>query len=767
MVQERKSNELCLVCFAGANYPTKHRKYLFDLVRDVAIKENPAIILVAGNTVDGKALKKEYNAHLKHDLNLLKSSTRNLAKQSKASFALAKKLGKQVQKAKKSNSKKNKEKVAKLQKEIKKLEREAEVFSQEAQSFEEGGFQEEFQGEFIEQHAQELSSLFPLIPGVNYHIAIAQDVYDLQVGVDILERVRDLRDDIRLIGAKQDGTYDPEPKVPSQLKGFEEIRLILPRRSPWFYRIISSFMQRLINSFIPRTFSPQPDLILIGCSGTSIYLPNYEGVPSISIPHLDKLDEQLSTENMIGVSVVKMIVEKERKRIIWKTYDFRPAIFNEREFSIPSDTSPLERAVLHALIQSPASSKTVQFRILGQDGRGSDLDGVTPEMIKQALQNVIQRKIVVFNRKSNQYAISEKHLRGAQISLEQLFKNSKSFSQTITSCFHCGCLKTLYHTCFNYLPENALNSDVLVENGDGIQGIAHAYEYSGELLPTMMAYDKQELYLASIRRKNILDIFKLRLAKCADEFQKTKSPPLEIAERCLIEYIFQTGNHPGWKYFQKHSLILAQFESELKAQLIDGVLTICAENKIDITYQQVKELVGRRVRRVGESFMIYSNGFSLGVKHPYKSRTESKSHRIQDVISFTWREFFGFIRKTLKKSSKESGTRGFVVADIANFHEAAAVHVAKYGRTALGVMTGAQLKDTRFESHLDKVVDHGTANVTVVKNEDDRLLYSEVEFDDRIHPDDEKICFADTVQTEDVLDLCQMLDREAKMPWRY
>ena len=121
----------------------------------------------------------------------------------------------------------------------------------------------------------------------------------------------------------------------------------------------------------------------------------------------------------------------------------------------------------------------------------------------------------------------------------------------------------------------------------------------------------------------------------------------------------------------------------------------------------------------------------------------------------------------MNKVLQDKSVKGFVLADVANFHEAAAAHVSKFGRTALGVMTGAQVKDTRFESHLDKVVDQGTANVLVVKNEDDRLLYSEVEFDNRMHPADEKICFADKIMTDDVLDLCKEINKEAKLPWRY
>ena len=759
---DHKSNEVTFVAISGINYPTNHRQYLLKLMSEVAIKHKVPFVVIAGNTVDGKALAREYSVHLKHDLDGLKAHTQELTHKAKAVDKLIKKLNKRATKAEVSNRKNERSRAKTLRTEAKNLQKEVAAFLKEAESFEEESFRDEFHDEFVERHAQELKSLLPEIPDVNYHIAIAQDVYDLQMGVEILERLAELREDIRLIGIQEDGTYDPEPKIPSLLKGFEEIRVVLPKQQPWYYKIISGFMQRLINGFVGRTQSPKPDLLLVGCTGTAVYLPYYEGVPCISVPTLHKLNEQRSTENMVACTVIKVVVEKDRKRIIWGNYDLRPAIFNERSMAIPNDASPAERSVLLALASSPASFKTIVFRNYVYAEKNS-VEHLTQESILQVLQKLIQKKMVLFNKKSNQYAISESYLQQTDVSLEKLFKVSKTLRETVTSCFHCGCLKTLYNTNLHYLPVNAADSDILVENGDGIQGIAHAYEYNGELLPTMIAYDKQELTLAAVRRKNILDIFSLRLAKHAEEFKKSALKAEEIVERCVITYIFQAGNHSGWKYFQKHTLILGEFENSLKAQLVDGLLALCREAKLDVSHEYAKSLVDRKVIRVGESFMVQTHGFAVAIKHPYKARTENKSHRIQDVINFIWREFFGFVNKVLQDKS----VKGFVLADVANFHEAAAAHVSKFGRTALGVMTGAQVKDTRFESHLDKVVDQGTANVLVVKNEDDRLLYSEVEFDNRMHPADEKICFADKIMTDDVLDLCKEINKEAKLPWRY
>ncbi len=92
--------------------------------------------------------------------------------------------------------------------------------------------------------------------------------------------------------------------------------------------------------------------------------------------------------------------------------------------------------------------------------------------------------------------------------------------------------------------------------------------------------------------------------------------------------------------------------------------------------------------------------------------------------------------------------------------------MVKFGKTVLGVMTGAYLKDTSFESHHDKVVDFGPAMVDICLNKEGLLLFSEVEFDDRIHPDDEKIVLADRLNHSDVLKLSSELTEIVDIPWR-
>jgi len=617
---------------------------------------------------------------------------------------------------------------------------------------------EDLETEFIASHARDLNEFLPVIKGVNYHIVISDKVFDRPIGAHILEKLQEMRDDVRLIGGQPDGSYDSEAKITTRFKGLEEIRVLVPRRTPWFYRIITAFMQRLINQFIPRTFSPPPQLILAGCTGTASYLPFYEGVPCISVPTFHKIDEQISTENMVGCSVIKVVSDQPGIRIINGVYDFRPAIFSERQFAFPQNLSRTERAVLNTLIPSDASLKIINFRINAAKNGKRNAKKVDEGKVNDILKKFVEQNLVQYSRQSNRYAISEDLIQhGAEISLKSLFADSRTVKHTVFSCFHAGCLKALYYTALNYLPLRAVESDAFIENGDGIQGIAHNYDYNGELLPDAHGFDRQEILLAHIRAKNILDIFRLKYQASKNK----NSKPALLLRQCLITYVYNLGNHPTWKHWGKDALILYLFETKLREQLIDGLQKLCKELNIkNVSYELAKEIVDEKIVRVGESKIVNLDGTVFGLKHPFKGRTLAKSHRIQDVVDFTWRSFQRFAIKLAKDS------KGFAIADIANFHECAAVHVVKFGRTVLGLMTGAYLVDTSFESHMDKVVDYGSANMTAVINPDDRLLYSEVEFDNRIHPDDEKIVLADKIKTSDVLALCAMLNEIVDLPWR-
>jgi hypothetical protein len=705
---KQATREIAIVATSGLNFPTKSRKYLIDMVRDAAVKAGAKFVIIAGNTLDGKALETEFKARLKEKIRAYLETTDAKDRRDDPTWRIR--------------------------------------------------LAEEFTADFVEEYASQLDDYLPLIPGgVNWHIVIAEKVFDKAIGARILEQLQERRDDVRLIGARQDGSYDTEPKVPVQFRGFDTIRVIVPHRTPWFYRIVTSFMQRLIDSFVPRTSSERPSMMLVGCTGTAAHLPFYEGVPCISVPTLHKIDVQLSAENMVGCSVIRVIEENGRTRVIAGTHDFRSAIYAERDVVVPAGVSLVQRAVLHALIKSDASLKGIRFWVNENRRRFGRKREITDAKIEKALDSLKKRELVWHSSQSNRYALNEHALYGAEVTLDALHAGSRDIKHLGWSCFHGGSSKTLYFTALEEIPRLAEDVDAIIENGDINQGISHNYEYNGELAPWANGADKQEKFNAHFRAKLLAETFCRRWAR--NEHMTDDRARLEAS---VVRYVFGPGNHDTWLFYGKRALPLSIFEDNLRVNVASMIYAACVKFGLTITADEVRAITDERIVRVGESRMVHIDGITVGIKHPYKGGARSRSARIQEVAEFIWRRFERFSATVAKKSD------GFAMVYVANFHTAAAVHIGKFGRTIVGVMTGAYLHDTEFESNIDKVVEYGPVVVRVTLNKEGRVLYTETEFSDYINAQDSAFVLADRLDTHQVLEHgVRLFDRiKMKLPWR-
>jgi hypothetical protein len=685
MEESQKTKFVDFVVISGVNFPYFSRRYLIGLVKDIVKKHSAKFIVLAGNTIDGKYLE----AQLKHRIQEEKDVVKH--------FNETAERGKRIK-----------------------------FTNKDAEEIKDG---------LIEEMALSLNDFLPDME-VNYHIVIAEKIYDRPIGVAILKRLRELRDDIRLIN-------DPEAKIPINMEGIEEPRVIVPQKQLWFYKIISGPMQRLIDSFAQRTFSPRPPLILVGCSGTRIDIPFYKNVYCSSVQTLHKINEQRSIESMVGCVVINIKINKDGKPVTTpKTYDFRSVVFNEREFATANNVSDEEKKIIGALKPSSASFKTILFRI---NHRQKIID---EKKIYELLERLINRKIIILDKESNRYSVSESLVKEANITLEDFLKGSRTIKHVVLSCVHIGALKTLYFTAIKNLPKLALDADAIIFNGDMIQGLAHNGEYTGETLPIAFGYDKQEILAAHIVNKILWKIFEKRYIKINDKKFKIG----ELIDLCLIKLIINLGNHDLWERYSKNSIPLSLFESQLKKLLIENILHFCGKNGLSDGIEDAVKIIEERIIRVGEDKIVSVDNINIGLKHPHKPRTLSKSHRLQEVASYF--------------SEQKSNNKDPSLVYVANFHEAASAHISIFGKTYLAVMTGAYLKDTQFEVDKDKVVDFGAAKVTITFNEKKEIIFSEVEFDSTINKLDERIVSADKLSTEDILKLCQRLSKVVNMPWR-
>ncbi len=688
-------------CVSGINFPDRSRKYLMKLVKEVSEWHNSKFVIIAGGTISGKALETELGMRIKAEL--LETKLRN--------------------------------------KEVPAEEREKldDVKAKNSETF-------------VDEMVAALNDFLPEIKGANYHIVLAEKVYDRAIGRDILEGLfrakddkgRPLRDDIRIFD-------DPETKIPVNLPGFGDPRVIVPRKQPWFYDNVTGLMQRLVNSFSLRTFSDAPPLILVGCTGTGAYLPEYRNnVPCISIPALHKLDEQLSTENMVGCVVVTITAREDGKYDIVPTwYDFRTAIYNEKSYGLPEGLSYRHRAILDALMPSTASLKTVHFRAM-QDARKP----WPSEKTKELLDELRGKRLVVFKEKQNRYAISESLAKSANLSLDEFLKDSKTITTVNKSCWHVGSLKTLYYTALQNEPKIAEDADAIILNGDIIQGISHNYEYNNEMPPGLNGPDKHEIFAGLMQAEILADAFARRWRKNAEGTFSVE----EKLKRSLVAVFYKHGNHDEPRFSHgKNSIPLYVFDRVMRVRLSELIAEFCKKRKIDVWMSTINAIINEKIDRIGESRVAKVNGVPVGVKHPYQSRTISKGLRIQQTGEF-------FARFSGKWPDESLKNISFI--NVANFHEAAAIFMSSFGRTIFGVMTGALTTDTLFESNQNKVVNTGIAKSVVTLNKDGLILSASVQYFSDVADEDKAIVFADHLTVGEVLEHFAKLLKKFDMPLR-
>lgn len=670
---------------SSINFPSRSRDFLKDLFRDIVKKHHSKFVISAGNTLDGRYLEEELKYRIKEEEENIKNLNEDIKGGNKIKFTHNDKI--------------------------------------------------RLEEEFINEITEALNKFLPVL-GVNYHIVMSK-VYDRPIGISILKKLLRMRNDIRLID-------DPEAKIPI---GNEDVRVIVPHKKPWHYKFITGLMQRLIDPFIQRTFSPKPRLILTGCTGTGAIIPYYRNIPVLSIPALCKIDKGDAAENMAGCLVVKIAIRSGQSKIVARTYDFRSVIFQERGFATAEKISDEEKKVISVLKKGSVSLNTLTFRINRLDDQEQKI--FIPREVDRIINSLCERKIVIFNKESNRYGVNEDIVKQARAELSDLLKDNKIVKHVVISCVHIGALKTLYFTILQHLPRFIFDCDTLIINGDLIQGMAHNYEYNGEVLPITIGFDKQELFAAHVVGKILWKNFENRFK----EIQNVQKDIEEILNECLISTIINIGNHDAWATQNKHALPLSLFRERLKSILNANIGKFYHESNIKGDISKIADTLESKIKFVGESCLVEVDGITIGLKHPHQARTVTKSQRIQESIS-------SFLDR------KEPLPNNFSLVYVANFHEAAAAHWKVFDKTYFGIMTGAYVKDTQFENNKNKVVDFGPAKVTVSFNKENQIIYTEVEFDSYICEIDKKIVYKDKIENQDVSELCQRLNKIVNLPWR-
>lgn len=688
MSEEKKIHRWKFLAISQLNFPdpSVNRKYLMGLVKDVVELEGVQSVIVAGGMLAGKYLKSLFASEIKE--NGIKDKYEK----------------------------------------------------------------EECRAKFVDDWAEELSAFLPILgEGVNYHIIYSPaPAYDAADGEsicrEILVRLFEIRDkkekDIRLY------LDDSEPRVPVQWPEPTEIRVLVPQNKPWYSKLVSNLLQRLATPFAGRTFTGErPALILAGCTGSGVDIPSYKGIPTISVPALYKINRVKTTESMVGCVVVSMRKEGDSIKYALDTFDFRPFVSAERQSLIPEDMPTEKKRILLHLSKNSQGFDTLYNRLYG-----FRLEKKTPEKVveekehlKKNLDALVSRGFVVYKPEINRYELSKKLEYKVKANLKTLMERARRIRVVAYACLHVGAIKTLYATFEHLIPELSENADALFGCGDIIQGLAHNFECSGELVPTLNTNDKQSIKAGQIQANVLLQIFDKRLAK----YKLEGLSPEELVRKCLMKFFYCLGNHDMWVHYNKQGLPLRDFHREIVSTVLLGV----AERVPGIPISILSALVEESIEKVGETELVVLNGIGIGVTHPHKGGAETKSARIQQVI---------------ESHVSRKHPLDIVLELVGNFHTAAAIHFPQFNRTYVGVMLGAMLKTTLFENKINKVVDHGPVVVDLwVDPKSGKLLRDTIEFfDDIVHPIDRRVVEADKLTESTVVGVAKYLTRYGDIPLR-
>ncbi len=679
------TNQVTFLAISGLKFPEQSRKYLMDLVAEVAVANKVSFIVAAGHVIAGRELE----AQLKNELTGVKDLKQR----------------------------------------------------------------EVTEAELIEDMSFSFDEFLPVIKGVNYHIVIAEKVYDRPIGKKILNNVFNLRGrsrgDIRLYD-------DPESKIPILIPGFGDMRVLVPQKQLWHYESKTGPIQRLVNSFRSRTSSyPMPKLILGGCTGVSTFFPYYGGYV-VAVPALRKIDEQQSAEDSVGCTLITIIREEidgeEHFRIIWKGINLKGLVSQERELSMPKNVSKDEERVLKSLTSSGGSLRTILFNI---NYRNHLRKPWTVEHLKPVVEELKKRRLITYSERGNFYRMSKDLVEQMHVSLTDFLKDSKTLTTVDKSCWHVGCLKTLYYTVLRDEPLLAVDADAIVANGDLTQGISHNYEYNGELLTGLMnGNDKEEIVCGLMQADIIVTCFAMRW----DKYSQDKLSDMDFVRKCLVQYVYKYGNHDEGRFSHgKKAINLSEFDRTVRETVFLKLLEFLARKRVTVDALALRKLVDEKIVRVGETHVSMINGIPVGLKHPSMSRTKTKGNRPQEAA--------GFFEHSLQ-SRPELYMRNVVTVRVANFHEAAALFVSVFGKTLFCLMTGAQVYETEFENSKNKIVDHGLAKTVVEIGPKDELLSAQVEFHTQIDKRDRRIVLADNPTAKDVLSLQLRLAAKYNILWR-
>lgn len=538
---------------------------------------------------------------------------------------------------------------------------------------------------------------------------VTSKAFDGDVGRKVAKRLVELQGNdtvIRYLSSRyeEDTTF----KIPLKKSG-RTFAVVVPTKAVWRSAYYSTNADRLLEDEVKRTTRPLCDLYAVGCGASSLNRGRGEKpFQRITIPALHKLEDVVTSENMVGVRIVRFTPDKENCPVT--TVSMKDLISDEANFIvIPEKLTKLEKAIIERIKRQESTVGMLE------DGLLEDGLSVSRENLEKALTRLLalNPRIIEYDDESQKYYLSQGWL---QRQVEYAFPDKPLVKEVLAgcACMHAGSINTAYHFIVNILPKLLYEHEVttFVGVGDLIQGLKHELALQGEIIPGMDDNSTQEKVAGVLISTVMLRVLSMRMERM---FTATVDKKLDFSSSdvgnvekfiraSLVDFPFWIGNHDAWSLSAGYKP-LDTMESTMRETLAIGISSLL--QKFGLPFIPLEGILEDKVRRMKNgTYYKLPSGLLVAGKHYYAGRTATSS---------TW------CQRALGQFKSQ-------IVLVANFHVEETVEEwsARFGlRVCTQIPT--LMTTSAFESNKGKVTDFGIGLVEVC-SVDGRIISSETNF---------------------------------------
>ncbi|MEK7147087.1 MAG: HTH domain-containing protein, partial [Patescibacteria group bacterium] len=537
--------------------------------------------------------------------------------------------------------------------------------------------------------ARELASILPRIKKPNsqnqwvrYYIYPSLP-FDGNFGLEIAQKLEEFRREQRdkkgnlLGGDIRVGKLGGERRLVKKVNKIHFHIVSRKNRLPSKYQ--SQFAEKEIEAREERTDKPYPDLYVVGCGASSIYVP--DGIrkrPYITVGASHRLEMEavgVGSENQSSITVVDYKSEEE---CLIRTWSFKDLIANERSFikGIKEGATDLHRKIVEVIKKEGNRSA----------GEIADELNVDESVIEREIKFLLEEKGLSrktwpglwYNPHSQRYDF---HLDWIQERLScSLPKDGwREDTALIFGCLHAGYSTTDYQFVVQKFPEIILKRNVKIIRivGDLIAGLHHDFLHTGEVIGGLNNTEQEEL-AAELLDTVFIKVLKVRMKKILEK-PENKTITAEnlrfFVEESLLSVVYIPGNHDLWQE-KDGSTPLSVFRFKLKELLNKHIMIFLEESRLQSI--NLNEIIEKKLIGFPDYSAIYElpSGIKVEMIHPHLGRALTTSLRGQTAI-------------------KDSAAQE---VDEANFHAAFIGHMWYPDRgQCVVIQAGCMLIGTRFE----------------------------------------------------------------------